>query len=299
MKKTAYYSIVIVLLILANLTLFFWDGRAMTDETDRRFFDEQKLEAVTEISFSSEDKSIVMELKEGEWILNNSYPVDQGFFNTLLSVLERIEVNRSLEEWNNDVDGSVEVFANGVSYQFDYATNATQTKTYFLADGKVLEVSVPGYRDNVAGIFQLHPDQWRDRLVFDGSWRTIQQLTLNYPSGNDLKISFDNTFFKVNEQSPQDSTAVVDYLNQFEFFQANEMLSKGRFPKLDSLAQSRAEAILTIDDIKNEEPLTLSIFPKLPNQSYHLVINQQGDQMVIDARRISAILKTPKDFGVR
>ena len=111
---------------------------------------------------------------------------------------------------------------------------------------------MPGYKDNVVDIFKLHPDQWRDRLMFDGSWRTIQKATLNYTTGDVMEIAFKDKFFLVNDRQPQDSSAVIDYLNQFQYFEANEMISSGRFPQLDSLKDTKPTALLTIEDIKSE-----------------------------------------------
>ena len=154
---------------------------------------------------------------------------------------------------------------------------------------------MPGYKDNVVDIFLLHPDQWRDRLVLDASWRSIQELSLTRRNEDPLTLTFDDKFFLVNGSTAQDSSAVVDYLNQFQYFEANEMLSAGRFPRFDSLAQTQPLATIEIDDIKQGEPIQLSIFPTLDNQAYHLVISE-GEMMVIDAGRVEGLLASAQDF---
>ena len=99
----------------------------------------------------------------------------------------------------------------------------------------------------------------------------------------------------VNGEAPQDSSAVVEYLNQFQYFEANERISDGRFPRFDSLAQTTPGAVITIEDIKEEQPVILTIFPNLKGQAYHLVM-RENQMMVIDARRVQGLLPTPQDF---
>ena len=156
---------------------------------------------------------------------------------------------------------------------------------------------MPGYRDNVVEIFQLHPDQRRDRLVFDGSWRTIQSLQISYPQADDLEIAFDEKFFLINGRAPSDSSALIDYVNQFQFFQVNEMISTGRFPLFDSLSKTEPIATVIIDDINLQDPFKLFIYPKEANQPYHLVKDAQNQLMVLDAQRVRNILVDAKVFG--
>ena len=174
------------------------------------------------------------------------------------------------------------------------ATNATGTKTYFVNEGVASEVAVPGYRDNVIDLFTLHPDQWRDRVVFDGNWRTIQQVHVSFAGSEpSFNVRFDDKFFLINGESPSDSTAVINYLNQFEYFQANEMISSGRFTNFDSLSQTEPFATVTIDDIKGEKPVGFDVFPALNGQGFHLLMKNQSELMVLDAGRVARMLQKP------
>lgn len=296
MSKAAKYIIAIVILLIANLWLF-TSGDQVTTSESRRYFDEQDLEGVSRFIFALPQDTVKLELTENGWVLNDQYLADQGFVNTLISILERVETGREIENWDGGKLGSVEVeFDFNSRYRFDIASNATKTKSYFVSDDIAMEVAVPGYRDNVVDIFMLHPDQWRDRTVIDGSWRTIQNLQVQNSLGEDFQISFSDKFFLINDKAPNDSSAVVDYLNQFEQFQANEMISKGRFPQMDSLSATEPFASVTIDDIKNEDAITLKIFPNMDGQAYHLLENDKGEHMVIDARRVTQILTNPDNL---
>ena len=165
---------------------------------------------------------------------------------------------------------------------------------------EVYQVQIPGYNEYVGGIFELNKDQWRDRLVLNDSWRTIQKLQLDYQdeSKQDLTISFDKDFFLVEGVQQLDSNLVVNYLNQFQYFQANEWISKGRFPRYDSLSAMPVLAKLTIESINYDLPILLEIYPKLPGDRIYLVMTYDESMFVVDDQRMSQILLENKDFEI-
>ena len=293
MSKTIKYAIAVAILLGLNLALFLNDSSNDAPKAEKYFLSED-LEGVSRFTFAIEKDSVVIERSEQGWTLNGQYKADEGFINTLISILEKVEVGRTIDDWNREVLGNVEVeFDFNTRYRFQIATNPTKTKSYFITNDIAKEVAVPGYRDNVIDIFTLHPDQWRDRTIVDGSWRTIQKIKVEKQNGESFEIAFNDNFFTVNGDAPYDSSAVVDYLNQFQQFQANEMISKRRFPDLDSLSDSEPLARVLIDDLKDENPTLLQIYPDDEKRGYHLVIDHTGQQMVIDGRRVQQILSNP------
>ncbi len=293
MRKTAKYIIVIVLLLGVNLWLFFSDHRSNTSQAQTYFLGED-IDQVSKFLFTDAEDTVEIALTGDGWIINDQYLADQNFINTLISVLRKVEVRRNVGDWKGSILGNAEIeFAFNSRYRFQYGSNPTKTKSYFIVNGVAKEVVVPGYRDQVIDLFDLHPDQWRDRLIFDGSWRTIQVLKVTNNSNDNFQIVFDDQFFKINDEAPQDSSSVVAYLNQFQSFQANEMISPGRFIELDSLAKTQPMATVEIEDIKFEYTIKLEVFPSLSGQRFHLVKQSDSINMVIDARRMSQILTNP------
>lgn len=293
MSKSVKYIIAVLVLLGLNLALFFSDTSSQSPQAEKYFLSED-LEGVSRFLFMTDGDTTKIERSEQGWTLNDQYKADEGFVNTLISILERVEAGRTIENWDQEIMGSVEVeFDFNSRYRFQFSSNATKTKSYFITDGKASEVAVPGYRDNVVDIFTLHPDQWRDRMIFDGSWRTIQNIKVENTQGDDFEISFKDKFFLVDGNTPGDSSSVINYLNQFQQFQANEMISSGRFPDLDSIGGVEPTATVTIDDIKSEDQMVLEIYPGKDGQAYHLVKDNTGQQMVIDARRVREILIKP------
>ena len=77
------------------------------------------------------------------------------------------------------------------------------------------------------------------------------------------------------------------------------MISKGKFPELDSLLSTEPMVQISIDDIQFEEEKKLSIYPDLPGQSYHLVTDETGNMMVFAKSRIDLLLKKSVDFEAK
>ncbi|MDE0471303.1 MAG: hypothetical protein OXH57_05130 [Ekhidna sp.] len=295
MKKSAIYVVVIIVLLMANLYLFLVPRSGIKNVASSHYFEDIDMETLNQISFTSAGKTVSMIKSKDGWLLDDSLQVDEGFLNTLLIILNKVETSKKISTWEGVTLGEIEIVTASEIVQLQYATNLTKTKAYFIKGDEVSEVSVPGYSDNVTEIFELHPDQWRDRLILDANWRTIQLVKIDYQSSRDITIQFDDKFFLVNGQASQDSVAIVDYLNQFQHFQANEMISRGRFPEFDSLVATQPIAQLVIDNINNKEQVSMKIFPHLSNQNYHLVTLGK-EMMIIDAKRVNNLLPVISDF---
>lgn len=299
MSKTIKYIVAIAVLLGLNLTLLFSGKSSNSASFDHKLFTVQDTTAISTVSIKTENEEVVLKRTLEGWVLNETYPVDQSFLKILFSILNKVEVKRHLGEMSNEGAGSVKVgFDSGESRSFEFSSDAIGTQSYFIEDGVGYQVEVPGYRDNIVNIFELNEDQWRNRLVFDGSWRTIQKLTLTSLQDN-FEISFNGQFFNVTDVVTIDSSMVVDYLNQFQLFQANEMISKGRFSELDQMQGQEPLAVLRIDDIQTSEETIFTIYPNAPGQSYHLVTKNNQEMMVFDGQRIQALLRSSSDFAAK
>ncbi|MEO1255058.1 MAG: hypothetical protein AAFY41_09260 [Bacteroidota bacterium] len=297
MTKTTKYLLAVFLLLSVNLW-FFLSKKESSAFKKEFYFEKNDLEQVDQFSFINLEDTINIKRSEGRWIINDRYQADENFVNTLISILEKVEVSKNINNWPGSILGSVLIKTSNESiYQFQFSANPTRTKSYFIEEGVAKEVAVSGYRDQIIDLFDLHSDQWRDRLMIDGSWRTIQQLDVRGIEGAKFSISFDGTFFQVNGEAPQDSSEVVDYLNQFQQFQANEMISPGRFTALDSLSKTVPIATILVEDLKYEEKIQFQIFPSLRGQRFHLVKKSDTVLAVIDERRIKKLLTNPLDVN--
>ncbi|MFK7951888.1 MAG: hypothetical protein AB8B73_03510, partial [Ekhidna sp.] len=135
MSKSLKYIVLIVVLLIANMWLFFADSWT-SDSKTTTYFNAEDMSSVSMIQFVLENEVVKIERSEQGWTLNDEFKADDGFVTTLISVLQRVEVSRAIGSWEQEILGSVEVeFDFNSRYKFDFASNATRTKSYFIEEG--------------------------------------------------------------------------------------------------------------------------------------------------------------------
>lgn len=286
-KQNRNLIVVIVVLLIANIGLML--GKRKTQSL-----------GYDEATFSIQDTSSVKSIRIGEielvrqngWKVGDR-PADPAFVDHLLNVLLRVRIKKPA----GDALEGIPISVNG-DKPFIFSANATKTKTFFSDDDMAYEMEIPGFTDYVGGIFELNVDQWRDRLVYNGSWRTIQKLELDYLDSDDkdFTIQFEKDFFILPGITEIDTAVLINYLNQFQYFMANERLSPGRISAMDSLRETSPMAILTMEDINYPNPQQLKIFPKRKEDSFYLFLDQNDEMIAVDAPRSGQVLREKYDF---
>ena len=295
-----------LLLIILNLWLFNLKPALVSLNFDPDLFMIRDTTQIEKFQFHSKILDHYFSRQEG-WKINNKFPSDPNLRKMLFTVSKRVKVSRTLTgnekeqllKRNEEMGTSVILTVDGDERSYSVVGNANKTKTYFIENQEVYQVDIPGYQDFLASIYELKRDQWRDRLVFNGNWRTIQKMEVIYPEKSDknLLIRFKETFYEVDDLTQIDSSAVVAYLNQFEYMQANERISFGFSPAYDSLAQTPPEVIISLLDIKYKLPREIRIFPQLPGQNIRLIMDQDDELMIFESKRILPYFKSRLDFA--
>ncbi len=288
----------IVVLAVVNIGLFFSGKWNASGSSDQSIFMVADTSVVDKVQIQSPESTIDIVRVGGQWKLNDEFVVDEGLRRLFFSILQRVRVRKPVDLAPSD---SIHVQVSGNNgLEFMVFSNPTKTKTYFYhpQQDQSYEVEIPGYNEYVGGIFELNENQWRDRLIMDENWRSIKSVNLDYQEEgqSDLSIAFNGEFFNLEGINSIDSTKVIDYLNQFQVFEVNEIISRERFPRFDSLSKTTPSATLTISSIRSAEPYQLMLFPVIENMAYQLVTNKNDDLMILDATRVNQILARPRDF---
>jgi hypothetical protein len=243
--------------------------------------------------------------RSDRWLLNDQYSVDPSMLRILMNVLSQLGVNKPLsafdsEEVRNSRAEWITVAITGAeSSSFSVYGNPNRTKTYLIdQEDQVYEAEIVGYSDYLGGIFELSVDQWRDRRIFNGNWRSIQSITVDYEATEteDLIVRFKDKFFEVEGIAKVDSNALIDYLNEFEYLTANERISTGRFPIYDSLVETVPLATITIEDIYFDGKRSITFYPMARNGRIQLASDTAGDMVIFDKRRSARLLRKPSEF---
>ena len=303
-KKNQKLMVIGGLLMLVNLT-FFLAGSGTFHQTKKYDIAVADTSAVMTVKLTRSGEENTLQREGNDWTLNQEFATDPGYTRILLAVLNRVAVKRplgdaQLAELNARVeDDAVLVELEEPERTFYVLGNKTYTKTYFLeSNGEVgYEVEIPGYRDFVGGIFQLTTDQWRDRLIFRGNFRTIDQIEVKLQNQGFLKAGLKDGYFEIEGLEAYDTLSFVNYLNGFNYLQANERISVGKFPQYDSLRNTQAKDQLIISDLGLATPLLLDIYPALPGENFRLTVVNERDMTVVASGRIKNWLKKAEEFS--
>lgn len=294
-RRNVILIVLVVILAVANVFI-----SRMSTFTSRVSFDVERFmvqdtASIKEVQLTSTAGDVILTRNGGGWQVNHLHQTDESLRQLLFSILQRVRVKRKA---TTEPDRAVTVIVKTEAGEqsFEVFGNLTRTKTFFSQSGETFEVEIPGYRDFLGSIFELSANQWRDRLVFDGNWRSIQNLTLSYPH-EEVNIAFKESFFDVKGVQSLDSNRVVSYLNQFEYFQVNEWIDLKKFPKYESLSLESPVATLSISSIHYATPFQLDFYPVANGDRVQLVKTSSGEWAVIDLRRVRSILLENSAFA--
>ncbi|MEQ8239576.1 MAG: hypothetical protein RIA69_10210 [Cyclobacteriaceae bacterium] len=294
MKKNQIKAAILIVLIAGNILLFFGLGNKYELSYDPERFSPEVNAPLASFKISGNQSDVNLENKDDAWILNSVYKADQQLVALFQRIVNSVKVRRpvTLEEGTEKV--KVVLKTTDELIEFDVWGNSTKTKTFFSDESGVYEMEIPGYRDYLGAIFELKPNQWRDREIFNGNWRTIQKLSIK--NKMPVKIEFNDNFYLVEGISEIDSSKVVAYLNLFEHFQVNEIVSEEQIPSLKSILESEPLAKLVIESIDYSSPKEITIYPSIENQPYHVIRTESDLTAVVDADRISELIVPPSYF---
>jgi ribosomal protein S13 len=294
MKKNQIKTAILVLLIAGNIILFFGFGNKYELSYDPERFSPEANAPLVSFKIGSNQGEVILKNEEDAWTLNSIYKADQQLVALFQRIVNSVTVRRpvTLEEGTAKV--KVALNTEDEVIEFEVWGNATKTKTFFSDESGVYEMEIPGYRDYLGAIFELKPNQWRDREIFNGNWRTIQKLSVQ--SNEPVKIAFSNDFYLVEGINEIDSSKVVAYLNLYEHFQVNEIVSEEQIPSLKSILESEPLAKLVIESIDYSSPKEMTIYSRVENQPYHVIKTESDLTAVVDADRISELLVAPSYF---
>ncbi|SHJ73606.1 hypothetical protein SAMN04488028_1011063 [Reichenbachiella agariperforans] len=306
MSKVQKLGGVLLVLVLISSVLFLFDGRGGSDQIDRDRFVIADTAAIDAIHIQSTDQDIHVVRQGDTWTLNDTLAIDPSLMQITNSIMSQVTVQRPVSQLNKaEVRQQLEKTGQKVTISlgderrtFYTGGNLQKTQSYF-ADEELKEVylvGIPGYHHYIPGIFELTLNQWRDRLLFDSNYRSIQEWTIDYAKGVDLKMEFEDRFFSIAGVQQIDTAALMSYFNGFEQFQLNDYLSPGKYPRYDSLLTTAPIAHLSLTDIDQRKNRVLDIYAKIPGERFYLYSDANKEMIVVDEKRTEALLKSPSQF---
>lgn len=312
MNKITKLSVLFFGLLVVSLLLVWMNGnptRRLSSFDKSRFAVADTTQIDQLMIASDQDTLSIARTSDNRWLIDHRYPVDPQLIYLSQRILHAVQIQRPVSTSHAKMIGSelktlgkkvIVVLKNGESKTFYAGGNPSKTMAYFANEEltDIYIVAIPGYKSYVSGIFELTLGQWRDRLLFASDSRTIQRFSIDYrqPTVPDLSIYFDQKFLAVRGVSSLDTAALMAYIKPLNYFQLNDYLSAGDFPRYDSLLRVMPLATIQLEDIDTSKNKQLTVYPKIPGERFYLLTDQDHQMMVVDQKRIEALLQKPSTF---
>ena len=308
-KRNIRLAGVLVLLVAASLVLHLIPGERKSSLKNVALFQLQDTAAVNKIEIKSKTFDHTLVKSNGQWTINSRYIADPSIMHVLLTVMTKVEITRPIpkseeaEMEERFADSGIEVhFYNGEEriHSLEAGSNRTKTISVFKSsEGGYYVVNFPGYDSYVTGIFEITEIDWRDRLLLSATPGNLQKLTVAYPEGEmrGFEVVVKGNFPLIEDMTALDTTKLMDYLDQFQYFQADNFIQKGSNQKYDSLAGTQPYSQFTFENLIGHERHSLTFFPRIPGDNYIMAIVNEEDTVIFSHRRVAGIFREKEYFG--
>lgn len=305
MDKNTKLLVILAGLVLVSVFISFSGKEDNRQSFDPQMFTVKDTSMIESVAISSNTVNEITR-RNGIWRLNDKFNADFNMVEVMKSILSQVKVKRPVAKLNQeDIIKDLKLtgkkvtvnYTDGTSSNFIAGGNSSKKDSYYLMDEKAYLVEIPGYNNYISGIFELTENQWRDRVLFSTTWRSLQSLNIDYTNEEeDLEVFFDEKFLAVKGVNQLDTTSLMEYIGQFQYFQINDFLEKGKYKKYDSLFQTEHTAVITISDIDASKNRKLQVYPLMKGESFYLLTDEKQEMMVIDSKRMDNILSKKGQF---
>ena len=209
------------LLSLAMVFVFYFIN---TDQSgiDKSIFKVLDQNLIDKITLSSSHGNVELKFNGAKWIVNTNHPVDPQlatvFFATILQAEPKRKITGSMaDSIENKIRkrGIRVVLWEGEKKEKEFwvCSNDQKTETYFQFEGDTpYLVAIPGYRVQVASIFELTENGWRDKKIFNFNWQNFKKLKATFPlrPAANFTVVLANNLFSLEEVAVADTTTAVE-----------------------------------------------------------------------------------------
>ncbi|WP_338236267.1 DUF4340 domain-containing protein [Persicobacter diffluens] len=274
--------------------------------TDLNAFTIADTAAIRSIEITNQQEVTLLNRQKDGWLVNE-LPAESGMIDVLLSILNQMEVKRRVPKREQESvyrllteNGiKVKVTSGEGSSEFITVGNPAKTLSYFQKEDDVPAiVHLPGYNSYVTGIFEVLPNDWRKRAIFESSPRSLKSLQLQYPEHpeDNFEITSNSIKWEIEGLPEGDQKLLNQYLSQFAYLQVDQYLDRGQVKELDSLIASQPMAIITIDDIRKEHNGELKLFRTAKGEKMLAGLLNDEQIVLIEKKRAKALLAKRSDF---
>ncbi len=306
-KKNIRLLISLVLLIGVAMLLFLFGG-SQENSVNRSLFKITELASVDKIELLTKDRKVTLTFDGSRWIVDAKNDADDRLITVLFATLDQVEVKRPVaQKIAESVSSRIET--QGVEVRlfveeklvraFNVGGNDSKTESYIMdAENGPYVMAIPGYRVYAAGVFEVDAVGWRDKRIFNFSWRNFKGLECTLTSNTEESFMVgisENGFDIIDATFKTDTTKLNDYLDAVSLLTANQLLAPGTNDLYDSLTKSPPSVSIKVFDVGNNI-YSLDIYEPLPGDPN--VVSKTGDGVlsIFTRQQVSPVLKNRSYF---
>lgn len=244
---------------------------------------------------------------QNPWTINDKFDVDAGMREVMQALFEQVRVQRTIsgkgaeELISQTADTAVQVsieFVDGSRKSFKVVGDFSKMNSYFIEQDEVHLVNIPGYQSYVAGMFSVSENDWRDRILFETHWQSLEYIKVTYPA--DLQGSFSLKYkkglFALEGEGVMDTTSIMTYVEANSYQYADKYLTEAEAIHYDSLKETEHYADIQIKAFDEDSVFQWRIYPKPDDEQMHFALTASGEPLLVSGRRVAVILRKKSDF---
>jgi len=224
MKHTWIYIILVVSLILVAVYLYLKDEKNTLDPDVSDFsLEKEEVSALDSMVLIRNHKRLKLHRSNNRWYVNAQMYAREKAVSQFLNVLEDLQVESPAQKSNRQE--LLELIRSNPIYVSLYCGNDL-IKNYLVEDSEYKKgvtymmmkgsnepfvMSLPGFRGNLATLYKLDPQYWRDKTLFDYSALDIKSIKVRYPSNmeHSFYLNYEGDVFRL--QSLSENKFIEDF----------------------------------------------------------------------------------------
>lgn len=285
MSKNNKILFLVAILLLLVIVVLLWKPFA-GDKKELRDFAIEDTASVTKIFLADKaNRQILLERKEGHWMLNDKYEARQDAVDKLLKTMNGLVVKAYVPESAMNtvvknlaaVSTKVEIYSGENLVKQYYVGNATQdqTGTYMIMEGSSIPfvMQLKGFGGYLTTRYFLEEDLWRSSVIFRSSFPQIKSVEVIHsnPGARSFKAFNygDNQFGLMslpdsNMLADFDTVDVKFFLSHFKFMCFDRLLVDMTVEQRDSVKRQTPMHIITLEQQNGEKTRLRTYLKKNP-----------------------------------
>lgn len=312
-SKISLYGIALVTLVLLIVVFSLSDDKKDSRKLNGGIFSVSDTASINRVVLTSSRFEHLLTRDDKNWRINSAHKVDPMVGEVMLALMHNIRVRRpvakseapAVVDMLKEKGVEVEVFAGeDVIKSYYVGGKPSENLTYFMdkATEEAYVVFLPGYNSYIASFFEMEESNWRDRTIFNSSWMGIKKFELKHRGTpeEDFNLVYDKNFFKIPDVTHFDTTAIMEYLDMFRYFEADAYVISSEVNQYDSLIK-KVPAVMEImlEDINASKSKEVSFYEH-PSDKYFYIAKVKGKHeenlVLINRNKVKALSKKRSDF---